>query len=56
MFPTVPRHNLPKTSEMVKALCIKYNVPYHTTGMLDGMKEIVDRLSNVSKLVKPKSP
>ncbi|KAJ3253950.1 hypothetical protein HK103_007619 [Boothiomyces macroporosus] len=49
MFPTVPRHNLPKTSKMVQELCKKHNVPYHTTGYIDGLKEIVDRLSVIAK-------
>ena len=48
MFPTIPRHNLPKTSEMVKELCKKHGIPYHTTGFYDGMIEIVERLSSIS--------
>lgn len=49
MFPTVPRHNLPQTSEMIKALCKKHDILYHSTSFGAGMKEVVDRLGNVAK-------
>ncbi|KAJ3345701.1 hypothetical protein HDU91_007265 [Kappamyces sp. JEL0680] len=49
MFPTVPRHNLPKTAQMVQGLCKKHGIPYHSTGFLGGMQEIVERLAKVSK-------
>ncbi|KAJ3284050.1 hypothetical protein HK104_010121 [Borealophlyctis nickersoniae] len=49
MFPTIPRHNLPRVAPLVQSLCKKHNVPYHTTSLPQGLYEVVSRLSKVAK-------
>jgi fatty acid desaturase/predicted heme/steroid binding protein len=48
MFPTIPRHNLPKVAPLVESLCKKHGVPYHTTSLGGGLVEVVQRLTNVA--------
>ncbi|KAJ3053165.1 hypothetical protein HK097_004897 [Rhizophlyctis rosea] len=48
MFPTIPRHNLPRVQALVESLCKKHNVPYHTTSLMQGLAEVVGRLASVA--------
>ncbi|KAJ3037150.1 hypothetical protein HDV00_002032 [Rhizophlyctis rosea] len=48
MFPTIPRHNLPMVAPLVKSLCGKHGVPYHETGLVVGLGEVVGRLASVA--------
>lgn len=48
MFPTIPRHNLPRVQALVESLCKKHNIPYHTTGLMQGLGEVVGRLAMVA--------
>ncbi|KAI9094656.1 fatty acid desaturase-domain-containing protein [Phlyctochytrium arcticum] len=49
MFPNVPRHNLKYIVPHVRKLCVKHNVPFHETSIVEGLVEVVDRLATVSK-------
>ncbi|KAJ3278752.1 hypothetical protein HK104_002059 [Borealophlyctis nickersoniae] len=52
MFPTIPRHNLPKIAPMVQELCRKHGIPYHCTSLVDGVGEVVGRLMHISRMAK----
>jgi cytochrome b involved in lipid metabolism len=49
LFPSMPRHNLAKTHELVKSFCVEWNVGYHEADMLTGTFEVLNHLSEVSK-------
>ncbi|KDO27648.1 hypothetical protein SPRG_06919 [Saprolegnia parasitica CBS 223.65] len=48
LFPMVPRHNLPALNVLVKSLCKQYDIPYHETGFIAGMAEVVVHLERIS--------
>jgi len=48
LFPMIPRHNLKKTHEIVEAFCREHNVRYHEASMLQGTKEVLSFLGDVS--------
>lgn len=48
LFPMMPRHNLPKIADRVKALAKKYNVPYHCTSLWTGTVEVLSYLKEVA--------
>ncbi|CAK4081887.1 unnamed protein product [Aphanomyces euteiches] len=48
LFPMVPRHHLPALNVLVKSLCKQYAVPYHETGFVDGLVEVVAKLKEIS--------
>jgi len=52
MFPTIPRHNLPKIAPMVRDLCAKHGVMYHTTSLPEGLGEVVARLTKVAGMAR----
>ena len=49
LFPTIPRHNLPKVNVLVKSFCKDFNVEYHETSCFDGLCEVMNKLSQVSE-------
>ena len=49
LFPTIPRHQLPKVQPLVESLCKKHNVPYHATGLFEGMGEVMHCLDSLSR-------
>jgi fatty acid desaturase/predicted heme/steroid binding protein len=49
LFPTLPRHNLKKTHELVKSFCKEWNVSYHEADLVDGTREVIEHLSKVSR-------
>ena len=49
LFPTIPRHQLPKVQPLVESLCKKHNVPYHATGFFEGMGEVIHCLESLSR-------
>jgi fatty acid desaturase/predicted heme/steroid binding protein len=48
LFPTIPRHNLPKCHKLVDSFCKKWNVSYHEADMVKGNLEVLKHLNNVS--------
>lgn len=52
LFPTLPRHNFHLIQPHVRALCKKYQVPYHVTDMSSGTMEVLNRLDAVTLLAR----
>lgn len=48
LFPTIPRHHLPKAHKLVDSFCRKWNVSYHEADLIDGQVEVIQHLSKVS--------
>mmetsp|Transcript_28787 Transcript_28787/g.81206 ORF Transcript_28787/g.81206 Transcript_28787/m.81206 type:complete len:488 (+) Transcript_28787:209-1672(+) len=48
LFPTLPRHNLPKTHELVKSFCNAWDVKYHEADLVDGTIEVLKHLDKVA--------
>jgi fatty acid desaturase len=48
LFPTLPRHSLPKAHALVKSFCKQWNVQYHETDLVDGTIEVLKHLASVS--------
>ncbi len=48
LFPTIPRNNLKKAQQIVKAFCQEHDLPYHETGFLQSYREIFQHLNQVS--------
>ena len=51
LFPRVPRHNLRRLQALVKQFCKDTNIEYKIYGFVDGNKEVLSRLAEVSKQV-----
>ncbi|EPE03681.1 fatty acid desaturase [Ophiostoma piceae UAMH 11346] len=49
LYPRIPRHNLRKTQKLVQEFCNDVGIPYALYGFLDGNKEVIGRLADVSK-------
>ncbi|GMH38546.1 hypothetical protein BSKO_06430 [Bryopsis sp. KO-2023] len=49
LFPSMPRHNLMKIQEPIKALCKKHDLPFEECDMVTGTKRVIGRLIEVSK-------
>ena len=48
LFPSLPRHNLAKTHELVESFCREWNVKYHEADMFVGTMEVLDCLDKVA--------
>ena len=40
LFPRLPRHNLRKARELVRAVCAKHGIPYREVGFFEGNLEM----------------
>lgn len=49
LFPSMPRHNLVKIQEPIRALCKKHHLPYEECDMITGTKRVLGRLIEVAK-------
>lgn len=49
LFPSIPRHNLPKVHKLVHAFCKQHGVTYHEASVMQGTMEVLSHLRNVSK-------
>ncbi|KAF4121568.1 sphingolipid 8-(E)-desaturase [Geosmithia morbida] len=49
LFPRVPRHNLRRMQSMVQEFCNDVGIPYALYGFTDGNKQVIGRLSEVSR-------
>lgn len=50
IFPTVPRHNLPKVAQLFRAFCSKYTIPYTSETLIEGNKAVCGVLRKVSSV------
>jgi len=48
LFPSLPRHNLKKTHDLVKSFCKEWDVYYHEADMFDGTVEVLQCLEKVA--------
>lgn len=49
IFPTVPRHHLPKVAQIFRVFCSKHAIPYTSESLIDGNKAVCEVLRKVSK-------
>lgn len=49
LFPRMPRHNLRKAQKIVQEFCDDVGIPYALYGFADGNKQVIGRLSEVSR-------
>ncbi|KAJ3958435.1 hypothetical protein N0V92_004995 [Colletotrichum tropicale] len=49
MYPRIPRHNLRKTQRLVQEFCNDVGIPYALYGFVDGNKDVIGRLAEVSQ-------
>ncbi|KIH89120.1 delta8-fatty-acid desaturase [Sporothrix brasiliensis 5110] len=49
LYPRMPRHNLRTAQKMVLDFCNEVGIPYALYGFIDGNKEVIGRLADVSK-------
>ncbi|KAI0015838.1 fatty acid desaturase [Xylariomycetidae sp. FL0641] len=49
LYPRIPRHNLRRTQKLVQEFCNEVNIPYALYGFVDGNKEVIGTLAEVSK-------
>ncbi|KAK3643882.1 hypothetical protein LTR56_009977 [Elasticomyces elasticus] len=49
LFPRMPRHNLRKASEYVKAYCEEVGIPYAVYGFVEGNGKVIGRLGEVAQ-------
>lgn len=48
LFPSLPRHNLRKTHELVASFCKEWGVKYHEADLIDGSVEVLQHLDTVA--------
>lgn len=49
LYPRIPRHNLRRTQRLVQEFCDEVGIPYALYGFVDGNKEVIGRLAQVSR-------
>ncbi|KAH8887088.1 fatty acid/sphingolipid desaturase [Thozetella sp. PMI_491] len=49
LYPRIPRHNLRRTQKLVQQFCQEVGIPYALYGFVDGNKEVIGRLAEVSR-------
>lgn len=49
LFPRMPRHNLRRAQKFVQEFCNDVGIPYALYGFADGNKQVIGRLSEVSR-------
>ncbi|KAH8904599.1 fatty acid/sphingolipid desaturase [Coniochaeta sp. PMI_546] len=49
LYPRIPRHNLRRTQKLVQEFCDEVGIPYALYGFVDGNKEVIGRLAQVSR-------
>jgi sphingolipid 8-(E)-desaturase len=49
LYPRIPRHNLRRTQKLVQEFCDDVNIPYAVYGFVDGNKQVLGRLEEVSR-------
>ena len=51
IWPTLPRHSLPKASRILKAFCEKHGIQYHCHGLVEGNAQVCKLLAKLSATV-----
>jgi len=54
LFPTIPRHNLPKIKPMVEEFCSKYRLPYMSETWTECLTAVEIRLAQIAHSLKTK--
>lgn len=54
LFPTMPRPNLTRCSQLVKSFCHENNLPYLVDDYWTGYEENLRQLENMAKVVESK--
>ena len=49
LYPRMPRHNLRAAQKLIQDFCNEVDIPYALYGFVDGNKEVLGRLADVSK-------
>lgn len=49
LYPRIPRHNLRQAQKLVQEFCNDVDIPYALYGFVDGNKEVIGRLRDVSR-------
>lgn len=49
VFPTIPRHHLPKVRKLFMAFCARHNIPYTSETLIGGNKAVMGILKQVSQ-------
>ncbi|KAK2052864.1 fatty acid desaturase [Colletotrichum caudatum] len=49
LYPRIPRHNLRETQRLVQEFCNDVGIPYALYGFVDGNKDVIGRLAEVSR-------
>jgi len=49
LYPRIPRHNLRRTQKLVMEFCEDVGIPYALYGFVDGNKEVLGTLKQVSR-------
>lgn len=49
LYPRLPRHNLRRAQRLVQDFCREVGIPYALYGFVDGNKEVIGRLAEVSR-------
>lgn len=49
LYPRLPRHNLRATQKLVQGFCEDVGIPYALYGFVDGNKQVIGRLADVSR-------
>lgn len=49
LYPRMPRHNLRRAQKLVQQFCNEVGIPYALYGFVDGNKEVIGRLADVSR-------
>ncbi|KAJ8907718.1 hypothetical protein NDN08_007824 [Rhodosorus marinus] len=50
IWPTLPRHNLPEASRILKELCAKHDLAYHCMSLYEGNEEVCRFIRRMSSL------
>jgi acyl-lipid Delta6-acetylenase / acyl-lipid (9-3)-desaturase len=48
LFPTLPRHNLPRAKALVQRFCAEYGFTYESCGMDTGTYRVLSRLADIA--------
>ncbi|KAJ9134798.1 Delta(8)-fatty-acid desaturase [Pleurostoma richardsiae] len=49
LYPRMPRHNLRRAQKLVQEFCDDVDIPYALYGFVDGNKQVIGRLADVSR-------
>ena len=56
LFPTCPRHGLPRVAERTRALCAKHGIAYTCTGFVEGTVDVLAHLARVTDALRAEFP